>query len=203
MLQSLLTGMIHHFKSSKLCVALGALVLMLSQPGSADIKVASVDIDKILLHYQDAAKQLSYLKAGRDRYLISRNERQKQVNELALEIKAIYAKLKNKAMPRSERNHLMGKQEELIRQYQKLTEEIIESDDLQITDTKRKITIATRDILNDCSLVINDYAMKQGYQWVIETSGTTSSTISPLLYARDAVDITDEILTLLNKDESP
>lgn len=195
--------MIHHFKSSKLCVALGAFVLMLSQPGSADIKVASVDIDKILLHYQDAAKQLSYLKAGRDRYLISRNERQKQVNELALEIKAIYAKLKNKAMPRSERNHLMEKQEELIRQYQKLTEEIKESDDLQITDTKRKITIATRDILNDCSLVINDYAMKHGYQWVIETSGTTSSTISPLLYARNAVDITDEILALLNKDESP
>ena len=195
--------MIYHLMSSRLPIALALFLLTWSHAAASEIKVASVNIDKILLHYQDAAKQLAYLKAGRDRYLTSRNERQKQVNELALEIKAMFAKLKNKAMPRSERNLLTEKQEDLIRRYKKHTEEIKKSDDLQIAATKRKITIATQDILNECHLTINDFATKHGYHWVIETSGTTSSKISPLLYSREAVDVTDEIVSLLNEGTSP
>lgn len=195
--------MIHHLMSCKLSIALTLFVLNLGHTAAAEIKVASVNIDKVLLHYQDAAKQLSYLKASRDRYLLGRNTQQKQVNELALEIKAIYAKLKNKAMPRSERKHLMEKQGELMRQFKKLSEDIEASDHLQMTATKQKLSTATRDILTKCHHVIDEYAKNHGYHWVIETSGSTSSKTSPLLYARNAVDITDEILTILNEAKSP
>jgi len=38
---------------------------------------------------------------------------------------------------------------------------------------------------------------------VIETSGNTTSRVSPLVYARHTVDITDNILDLLNEGYTP
>ena len=178
------------------------LLLSISQVVATEVKVATVNIDKLLLHYRAADKELSYVKSGRDRYLQSRNTRQKKINGLALEIKVVYAKLKSKAMPRSERDHLIDQRENLIKQYKELANEIRQADGAQATTTKQKITSATRRILDQCKLTTDEYAKSHGYQWVIETSGTTSSQVSPLIYARDAIDITDEVLAVLNEVKS-
>ena len=142
------------------------------------------------------------MKSGRDRYLRDRNTRQKKINSLALDIKEVYAKLKSKAIPRSERDQLIDQRENLIKQYKALANEIKQADGAQATTTKQKITSATRRILDQCKLTTDEYAKSHGYQWVIETSGTTSSQVSPLIYARHAIDITDEVLAVLNEVKS-
>lgn len=179
------------------------LALVTTMVGAGEIKVASVNIDQVLLHYQAAEKKLSYLKSGHERYLKSRNAKQIKINQLAIQIKATYAKLRNKAMPRSERNHLMDEQLDLIGQYETLAREIELSDKEQLAITKRKISSATQDILETCRSVISDYAAEHGYQWVMETSGSSSSQVSPLIYARKTVDITGDILAVLNESSSP
>ncbi len=45
------------------------LLLSISHVVADEVKVATVNIDKLLLHYRAADKELSYLKSGRDRYL--------------------------------------------------------------------------------------------------------------------------------------
>lgn len=187
----------------KIATVFFGLALVTASAGAGELKVASVNIDQLLLHYRTAEKKLSHLKAGHDRYLTGRNSRQKQINKLAIEIKAIYAKLRNKAMPRSERNHLMQQQRDLITRYEELAKEIEEADKEQLAATKRKITLATQEILETCHRTISSYAREHGYQWVMETSGSTSSQVSPLIYARKTVDITGDILTLLNESTSP
>ena len=178
------------------------LLLSISQVVADEVKVATVNIDKLLLHYRAADKELSYLKSGRDRYLRDRNTRQKKINSLALDIKEVYAKLKSKAMPRSERDHLIDQRQSLIDQYEALANEIKQADGAQAATTKQKITSATRRILDQCKFTTDEYAKSHGYQWVIETSGTTSSQVSPLIYARHAIDITDEVLAVLNEVKS-
>ncbi|MGB2011830.1 MAG: OmpH family outer membrane protein [Akkermansiaceae bacterium] len=187
----------------KIATVFFGLALITASAGAAEIKVASVNIDQLLLHYRKAENELSRLKAGHDRYLTGRNSKQKQINQLAIDIKAIYAKLRNKAMPRSERNHLVQQQRDLINQYETLAKEIEEADKEQLAATKRKIASATERILETCHHTISSYAKKNGYQWVMETSGSTSSQVSALVYARETVDITGDILTLLNESTSP
>ena len=198
--------MSHTLMSNKIAPAhihiLIVLLLSISQVVADEVKVATVNIDKLLLHYRAADKELSYLKSGRDRYLRDRNTRQKKINSLALDIKEVYAKLKSKAIPRSERDQLIDQRENLIKQYKALANEIKQADGAQATATKQKITSATRRILDQCKLTTDEYAKSNGYQWVIETSGTTSSQVSPLIYARHAIDITDEVLAVLNEVKS-
>ena len=189
--------------SAKTMCVLTAFALALCQASANEIKVASVNIDKILLHYQAADQELSRLKSARDRYLKERNTRQKKINGFAIELKELQAKIKNKAMPRAERNNLLKQRENLIAEYQTLTGEVRQGDDDQTKITKQKITSATLRILNQCQLSISEYAKTHGYQWVIETSGNTTSRVSPLVYARHTVDITDNILDLLNEGYTP
>ena len=180
-----------------------AFLLLLCQAGATELRVASVNIDKILLHCEAADKELTYLKSGRERYLKNRNTDQKKINALAIELKALQAKMDDEAMSRPEQDKLAAQQDKLIAQYQNLTNQVKKGDDEQTKNTKQKITSATLRILNQCQLTISQYAKAHGYQWVIETSGSTSSHVSPLIYARNAVDITDDILALLNEDKIP
>lgn len=189
--------------STKIVSSLITLLLLLCHAGATELRVASVNIDKILLHCKAADKELSYLKSGRDRYLKDRNTRQKKINALAIELKAMQTKIKNKATPRSERTKLISQRENLIAKYQDLTNKVQRDDDEQTKITKQKITSATLRILNQCQLAVDQYAKTHGYQWVIETSGSTSSRVSPLIYARNAVDITDDILALVNDGKTP
>jgi len=189
--------------SAKLLLHLSTFALLLSQANATELKVASVNIDKILLHCEAADRELSYLKSGRDRYLRERNTRQKKINTLAIELKALQTKINHKAMPRSERDNLLNKRAKLIAQYQSLTKEVQQADDEQTKNTKQKISSATNRILKQCHLEIKTYAKANGFHWVLETSGNTTSRVSPLIYARHAIDITDDILGILNKELVP
>ncbi|MGB2402928.1 MAG: OmpH family outer membrane protein [Akkermansiaceae bacterium] len=189
--------------SAKIIFTVITFALLASRVHAVEPKVASVNIDKVLLHYEAADRELSYLKSARERYLRDRNTDQKKINTLAIELKALQSKIKNKAMPRSERNNLLNQREKLVARYQSLTKKLQQDDDQQAANTKQQITSATKRILKHCHREIKAYAKTHGFQWVLETSGHSTSRISPLVYARHTVDITDDILALLNEELVP
>jgi Skp family chaperone for outer membrane proteins len=169
------------------------------QSSCADIKAATIDMDKLLLEAHIAKKEISVLKGEQDKYLKARKTRQEKLNELATKIKEIYAKLANKAMPKAERTNLSEQQDGLVGEYKSLAKDIKESDSRQIDAVRRKIARETRRLLDEFQVVIHSYASDNGYHWVIDTSGSSNSQISPLIYARNTEDITEHILEILNK----
>jgi len=178
-------------------IILGCLVIT---PVSADIKTATVDVNKLITHYNAAKKEITRLQAKRDVYIKERVKRQKAVQELTTKLNAIFAKLRDKAMPKMERDNLNEQREELMSQYNSLNKDIQEADFEQMKSIKKKLAISTRKFLNEIQAVIGQYAKDNGYQWIIESSGVSNTQISPLIYARNAKDITDDILAILNKD---
>ena len=82
--------------SSRIGLVTAALLVALAHALSAEIKAATVNIDKLLIRCEAAKKELSALKAQRDSYLIERNTQQKKLTKLASKIKVLYAKLKTK-----------------------------------------------------------------------------------------------------------
>jgi Skp family chaperone for outer membrane proteins len=171
-----------------------------AQQTSADIKSATVDVNKLLTDYHVAKKKISALKAERGKYTKERDERQKSLKEVADKITALITKLRSKAMPQSERDNLSEEYEDLISQYKALNKDLAESDLGQIKETKENLALSTRQLLDEIQIVIHQFAKDNGYHWIIDTSGVSNTQISPLIYARDSKDVTEEILVILNKD---
>lgn len=176
------------------------LFVILTQIASADIKSATVDVNKLITEYHVAKKQISALQGERDAYVKEREDRQKSLKEVEDKLQALFAKLRDKAMPKTERDHLDEEKEDLVSQYNALTKDLKESDLGQINEINGKLAVATQRLLDEIQIVIHQYAKNNGYHWIIDTSGVSNTRISPLVYAKDAKDVTDEILAILNKD---
>lgn len=170
-----------------------------AQQTTADIKSATVDVNKLLTEYHVSKKKISALQAERNKYTKEREERQKSLNEVADKIKTLITKLRNKAMPQAEHDNLTEEYEDLVSQYKALNKDLEESDLDQTKETKEKLAQSTRQLLDEIQQVIHQYAKDNGYHWIIDTSGASNTQISPLIYARDSTDVTEPILAILNK----
>ncbi len=176
------------------------LLAVTSQNATADIKSATVDVNILITEYHVAKKKISALQAERNTYVQEREERQKALKEVEDKLKPLFAKLRDKAMPKAERENLDEEREDLVSQYNALGKDLKESDAGQINETKEKLAEATRLLLDEIQIVIHQFAKDNGYHWIIDTSGVSNTQISPLVYAKDAKDVTPEILAILNKD---
>lgn len=176
-------------------------LLTFPAPAQADeFKTMTVDINKLYNEYHVTQSQMAVLKTEQDAFNKERMQRQKAITEVTDKLKAIILKLRDKAMPKVEKNNLTEEYEELASQYQALNKDSRESDREKLRETKEKITVVRSKGLNDIGKVIRKYAKDNGYHWVIETSGVSNTQISPLVYAKNSVDKTAELLAIINKD---
>lgn len=166
----------------------------------AEIKVFTVDMNKLFAEYHVTKNNMATLKAEQDAYLKEREERHKSLAEVAEKVQAVIEKLRTKAMPKAEKENVFNEYQELVSQYNALGKDIQESDREKLRNIKAKIAAARREGLNEIQKVVVKYAKDNGYQWVMEQSGLTNTQVSPLMYARNAEDKSDDILAILNKD---
>ncbi|MGB0776354.1 MAG: OmpH family outer membrane protein, partial [Akkermansiaceae bacterium] len=110
------------------------------------------------------------------------------------------AKIRSKETTAEEQKNLAQEYDDLVSQHRALTKDIQEQDREKITAIKSKLATETRILLDEITKVTNAYAKEKGYTWVIETSGVSNTQISPLVYAKGTIDITEEVLAILNKD---
>jgi len=165
-----------------------------------DIKCATVDVNKLITEYHVANKELSVLKAAKEKYDQERKQRRKTLDEVETKIKALITKLRSDAVPQAQRSMLTEKYEDLTSQHNSLSKDLREADLEQVREIKTKISAATRRLLDEIHVIIGKYAKDNKYHWIIDSSGVSNTKISPLIYARDTKDVTEEILAILNKD---
>ena len=58
----------------------------------------------------------------------------------------------------------------------------------------------TYDLLGDVRAIVQRVAEEDGFDYVFEVSGKTSSQLTTLIYIRNATDLTGRIIAELNKD---
>ena len=88
---------------------------------------------------------------------------------------------------RTQRENLLALQRENYRKYTQQINESIQEQDQKLTEG----------VLNQVNVFVEDYAKKKGYDLVL---GTTAS--GNILFAKNYMDITNEVLEALNKDYS-
>ncbi|BDS08449.1 hypothetical protein NT6N_34890 [Oceaniferula spumae] len=179
---------------------LGTLMLGISNTQAQSIKCATIDVNKLITEYHVAKKEIAELKAEREKYEKEREERRETLGAVETKIKALIIKLREKAMPKSERNTLMEEYEDLVSQHNALSKDLKESDRDQIREIKGTMASATMRLLDEIQVIIHKYAKDNQYNWIIDTSGVSNTQISPLVYARNTTDVTDAVLAILNKD---
>ena len=160
-------------------VVLTLTMAFASVAGAAEAKIASVDVQKILV-LSDAgkeAKEQLALKAGK--YENEKNAREEELKKLKADLEKQSVLLSETARNTKEKDY-----QQKLKEYQRFLKDA--QDDLQAKNDEY-----TNKIVEDIVNVVQDYGRKNGYSFIFVKNDS-------MIYADDKADLTDEVLKLFN-----
>ena len=181
------------------------LVLAPFSLATADLKIAVIDLGKAFDNYYKTKDAQAKLKVKYDAY-------QKQIQDLMTDYqhmteeaqaldKGVHDPTLSKAAQDEKTKALDAKKQDLMTLGSKIKEtESEKSNELNEEKLRRH-----KDILDEISKIVTDYAGPQGFDIVVDKTATSGiSGVPIILYSSSKLtDITTEIVTLLNKSAPP
>jgi outer membrane protein len=185
-----------------LSVVIISLVFMMSGAGAQGMKIGIVDMNRVFAEYyktKDADKVVNEQKEAAKKELETINNEYKKLldsyQKLAKEIKdpAIGEELRKKKQ--NEAKEVASKARALEREKKELSDR---RQRMLLTEVDRK----RKSLIEEIQDVVGDMAKKKNYDIVFDKSGLGTRGIPFLLHSKDAVDFSEELIGILNKNAS-
>ena len=171
-----------------------------AQIGAQEIKVATVDMKRLLKDYYRTEEAQQELNEKQALLTKANNEKQKQIQELEEEINTLRKQFEdpslNEAKKKEIYEQLQLKQQEGIAMSRSL-KEYLDRKRRQVQDEMQR---QMRGILEEISKLLEEKAKAEDYDFVYDKSGNSTTQVPVLLYSKDTYDITEGLLKELNKD---
>ena len=171
-----------------------------AQLGAQDVKVATVDMKRLLKDYYRTEEAQQELNEKQALLTKANNEKQKQIQELEEEINTLRKQFEdpslNEAKKKEIYEQLQLKQQEGIAMSRSLKEYL----DRKRRQVQEEMQRQMRGILEEISKLLEEKAKAEDYDFVYDKSGNSTTQVPVLLYSKDTYDITESLLKELNKD---
>ena len=180
---------------------LGACVLLLgSLPVfAAEQPAVFINLDRAFNEFYKTKLADTQLKEQADEFNGERKALVGDYEKLQKDFASIRDEAQNTALSddvRSEKRNLAEEKLVELRDYESRIRRFDDSRRKQLDDQSRRMR---KRIVEEIQQIVKDYAQKQGYQAVIDSSGQSLNGVEIILYTDPKIDITDTILDMLNK----
>ncbi len=183
------------------CLVWGVWIAMLacSSAWAAEPATVFVDLDRAFNEFYKTKLADTQLKEQADEFNGERKTLVGGYEKLQKDFTAIRDEAQNSALSddvRAEKRNLAEEKLVELRDYESRIRRFDDSRRKQLDDQSRRMR---KRIVEEIQKIVKDYAQKQGYLAVIDSSGQSLNGVENILYADPKVDITDTILGMLNK----
>lgn len=179
-----------------------ALALLASaNTAQAQVKVGTVDMDRIFKSYyktKDAESRINEARAQAKKELDDRMETYKQNLD---QINKLNDELQNAALSKDKKDDKVKARDQKISETKNLEREITEFRTTREKQLQESAVRMRNGIVDEITKLIQDKVKSDNYDYVFDRSGTSLNGVPVMLYARDAADFSDEIITTLNKNK--
>ena len=162
------------------------------------IKIASVDMSKLFSDYYKTKKAEKELKEKAASYEKELKVRVAEVQKIEEDGKKLQDEVENPALTedkRGEKRKVLDTKRTEYRLIVQQLNELKQSRERELKDQQNRVRST---IVDEISKIIQDKAKRDGYMLVIDKTGLTLSGVSPFVYVQDSLDITNDILKVLN-----
>ncbi|HWB61601.1 MAG TPA: OmpH family outer membrane protein [Chthoniobacteraceae bacterium] len=184
-----------------LSCALACLVFAAGTASAQNLKIGTVDMEKIFKNYyktKDAEVRINEARTTAKKELDDRVEQYKETMD---EIKRLNDELQNPGLSDSKRDDITKTREEKINEFHNLDREIQEFRAQREKDLQDDAIRMRNDIVTDIMKLVNAKIQSENYDFVFDRSGPSLNGVPVMIYARAAVDFSDDIITQLNKNK--
>lgn len=164
-------------------------------------KIASVDFAKVMEAYHIAQKDKDELTEKRD--ALTKNERAIMLKKRQSSLEELFKKFQSQTLTDEQRKTAATEVQAARLAYDEIKAEWNSWYPLELQKLNKEFVTRSRATLNQIIEISQKVGESQGYDWVIDLKGHTSSQMPVVVYARDTTDITEEVIKIINKDAPP
>ncbi len=161
--------------------------------------IVTVDMDKLFNKYYKTNLADAQLKEQADEFGEEREALIEKYNGQQELFQQVREDAQNMAMMEEVRNSKRDQAEEMLLDIREQEQKIRRMEQQRRKQLEEQQQRMRKRIVNEISEIIETYAREQNYLMVIDSSGQSLNGVSVLLYAAPKLDITDELLEMLNK----
>lgn len=179
------------------------LISSLTTASAADIKFGVVDMQKAFADFHKTKDASGKFKENVDKAQREVNERWSVYKNLLGEIQKLQKEAQDPIVNNETRGKKGAELQEKAKELRALEQEIGEFQNRRQGQLKQEDLQIRKGLYDEILAVVKEKAKTEAYDFVFDKSGVSLSTVPVLLYYKDAVDFTDQIVVELNKNALP
>jgi len=180
-------------------VCMLALIVFPSMASAADQGIVFIDLDRTFSDFYKTKLADAQLKEQADEFNDERTQLVDDYDNLQKEFNDLREKAQNTALSedaRSESRDLAEDKLIEIRDFESRIQRFDQSRKKQLDDQSRRMR---KRIVGEIRKAIQNHARMEGYQAVLDSSAQSLNGVETVLFVDPKVDITDDVLDILNK----
>ncbi len=175
------------------------MVGIVSAAQAAGLSLAFVDMDRVFSEYYRTKLADAQLKEQADKFTEERDRLVQKLKDLREEFNRARTAAQDTSLSAEARKAKQDEAEKLlvqIREEESNLREFEQTRQKQLTDQGRRMRNRIVDQIREA---VEEYARTQGFSAVLDYSGDSMNGVPVVLYVDRSVDITDEVIEILNK----
>ena len=175
------------------------MVGIVSAAQAAGLSLAFVDMDRVFSEYYRTKLADAQLKEQADKFTEERDRLVQKLKDLREEFNRARTAAQDTSLSAEARKAKQDEAEKLlvqIREDESNLREFEQTRQKQLTDQGRRMRNRIVDQIREA---VEEYARTQGFSAVLDYSGDSMNGVPVVLYVDRSVDITDEVIEILNK----
>ena len=186
-----------------LTIALAMSCLSAAVPSSngAELKVGTVDMNKVFQSYwktKEAENKINEQKTAAQNEFNSRMDTYRKTLE---EVQQLNKDLDNKAISASAKESKSKQRDERIQESQNQQRELQNFQQTRERQIQEQVLRERNRIVEEIMKLIQDRVKTDNFDLIFDKSGASSSMVPVVLYSRDNMDFSDDIIKILNKNK--
>lgn len=180
-------------------LTLAFLTASLTLASAADLKFGVVDMSKAFSEFYKTKEAAEKFKGNVDKAQKEMNDRWAVYKNLMTDMQKLKKEASDPIMTPDARAKKAAEFDEKGKELRSLEQDIGEQQNRRSNQLKQEDVQIRRGIYDEILVVVRDKAKTEGYDFIFDKSGMSLSTVPVLIYYKDAIDITDQIVVELNK----
>ena len=171
----------------------------ISRAQEARLKIATVDMQALTQEYNKTKTTRIKMEKDIERVKADGTERMKHLQELAKTVEDLKKQSDDPAISEAKRRELMNSRQLKGQELQTLQADLEDFMKRKDRAVKEQIMVEMKVILDEIRAKVQKHAEGEGYDYVLDKAGISTSQVPILLYTKDATDITEVLLKTINE----
>ena len=186
-------------KIIKTSIGLISVILLSGHLCAQNLKIAFVDMEQIFQGYYKTLKAEETVKKQKEIYNEYTENLEKERETLEEDFNTLRDISQNIALSEEVREEKRNKAQTKFMLLQEKEKEMQEYQKQKLSSLRKQLRDQRNDLVKEIRNFIRGVAEKEGYDFVIDSSGNTLNEIPVFIYYQSELDITDTILAIINK----